>query len=418
MERSNHSGVLVVGGGCAGISVATRLKNLKPELTVSIIEPSEFAYYQAAWTLVGAGAYDKDATIRPMRDVMPSNVNWIKAKAESFKPESNTVVTSAGEQTYDYLVVCPGLKINFAGIEGLEQTLGKNNVCTNYSADHVAYTWQCLQNLKSGDALFTEPGMPIKCAGAPQKIMYLAADHLKQKGVLGNCNLEFFCAKPVIFGVPYFQKPLNDICDFYGLKRNYQHNLISVNGAGKEAVFKQTDAEGKTKELTRKFEFIHVTPPQTSPDFIKNSPLADAAGWVDVNHKEGTLRHTKYENIYSLGDVMNAPNAKTGAAVRKQAPIVAHNIVKDIEKGHQEYQYYDGYGACPLTVAYGKVMLAEFCYNGVVTPSFPLDPREPRALYWQLKTKLFPFLQWNVMFKGRDWNFPRHKPIVSQNKPA
>jgi sulfide:quinone oxidoreductase len=346
-----------------------------------------------------------------MAEVMPKYVNWIKSYAESFSPEQNLVKTSDGEYTYDYLVVCPGLKLNFDGIEGLKESLGKNNVCTNYDADMASYTWECLKNLKGGTLLFTEPGMPIKCAGAPQKIAYLAADHLKKKGALKDSNLEFLCAKPVIFGVPHFQGPLNAVCDSYGITRSFQHNLKSVNGESKEAVFVQSDKDGNTKEVTKKFDFIHVTPPQTSPDFIKNSPLADAGGWVDVDHKEGTLRHTKYENIYSLGDVMNAPNAKTGAAVRKQAPIVAHNIIKDINKSSDSYRLYDGYGACPLTVAYGKVMLAEFCYGGKVTPSFPFDPTKPSSLYWQMKSKLFPYLQWNVMFKGKEWGKPAHKAI-------
>ena len=411
MSNSNHSNVLIIGGGCAGISVAARLHSLKNDLSISIIEPSDKSLYQAAWTLVGAGAYDKDKTIKPMSEVMPSYVNWIKSYAESFSPDSNAVKTSAGDYTYDYLIVCPGLKINYDGIAGLKDSLGKNNVCTNYDADMAVYTWECLKNLTGGNLLFTEPPMPIKCAGAPQKIAYLAADHLKKKGSLKESNLEFLCAKPVIFGVPHFQGPLNEVCDSYGIKRSFQHNLISVNGDAKEAVFKQSDKDGKTKEVTRKFDFIHVTPPQTSPDFIKDSPLADAGGWVDVDHKVGTLRHVKYENVYSLGDVMNAPNAKTGAAVRKQAPIVAHNIIKDINKSTEEYRHYDGYGACPLTVAYGKVMLAEFCYGGKVTPSFHFNPTKPSSLYWQMKSKLFPYLQWNVMFKGKEWKNPQHKAI-------
>jgi len=360
---------------------------------------------------VGAGAYDKSSTIKPMSEVMPKYVNWIKSYAESFSPEQNLVKTSDGDYTYDYLVVCPGLKLNFDGVEGLRESLGKNNVCTNYDADMAVYTWECLKNLKGGNLLFTEPPMPIKCAGAPQKIAYLAADHLKKKGALKDSNLEFLCAKPVIFGVPHFQGPLNEICDSYGITRSFQHNLKSINGETKEAIFIQSDKDGNTKEVTKKFDFIHVTPPQTSPDFIKNSPLADAGGWVDVDHKGGTLKHTKYENIYSLGDVMNAPNAKTGAAVRKQAPIVAHNIIKDMNKSSESYRLYDGYGACPLTVAYGKVMLAEFCYGGKVTPSFPFDPTKPSALYWQMKSKLFPYLQWNVMFKGKEWSKPAHKAV-------
>ena len=415
MENSNHSNVLIIGGGCAGISVASRLNSLKSSLKISIIEPSDKALYQAAWTLVGAGAYNKSNTIKPMSEVMPKYVNWIKSYAKTFSPEQNLVKTSDGDYTYDYLVVCPGLKLNFNGIEGLTESLGKNNVCTNYEADMAEYTWECLKNLKGGNLLFTEPPMPIKCAGAPQKIAYLAADHLKKKGVLKDSNVEFLCAKPVIFGVPHFQGPLNEICDSYGITRSFQHNLKAVNGEAKEAVFVQSDKDGNTKEVIKKFDFIHVTPPQTSPDFIKDSPLADAGGWVDVDHKNGTLKHTKYENIYSLGDVMNAPNAKTGAAVRKQAPIVAHNIVKDINKSSEEYRLYDGYGACPLTVAYGKVMLAEFCYGGKVTPSFPFDPTKPSSIYWQMKSRLFPWLQWNVMFKGKEWSKPNHKAIENKS---
>ena len=411
MENSNHSNVLIIGGGCAGISVASRLNSLKSSLKISIIEPSDKALYQAAWTLVGAGAYNKSNTIKQMSEVMPKYVNWIKSYAKTFSPEQNLVKTSDGDYTYDYLVVCPGLKLNFNGIEGLTESLGKNNVCTNYEADMAEYTWECLKNLKGGNLLFTEPPMPIKCAGAPQKIAYLAADHLKKKGVLKDSNVEFLCAKPVIFGVPHFQGPLNEICDSYGITRSFQHNLKAVNGEAKEAVFVQSDKDGNTKEVIKKFDFIHVTPPQTSPDFIKDSPLADAGGWVDVDHKNGTLKHTKFENIYSLGDVMNAPNAKTGAAVRKQAPIVAHNIIKDINKSSEEYRLYDGYGACPLTVAYGKVMLAEFCYGGKVTPSLPFDPTKPSSLYWQMKSKLFPYLQWNVMFKGKEWSRPAHKAV-------
>ena len=241
MNNSKHSNVLIIGGGCAGISVASRLHSLKSDLKISIIEPSDKTLYQAAWTLVGAGAYDKDKTIKSMSEVMPSYVNWIKSHAQSFSPESNTVKTSDGDCTYDYLVVCPGLKLNFDGVAGLKESLGKNNVCTNYDADMAVYTWECLKNLNGGTLLFTEPPMPIKCAGAPQKIAYLAADHLKKKGMLDNSNLEFLCAKPVIFGVPHFQGPLNEVCDSYGITRSFQHNLKSVNGDKKEAVFIQSD---------------------------------------------------------------------------------------------------------------------------------------------------------------------------------
>ena len=186
----SHSNILIVGGGCAGIAVASRINNLKSDLSISIIEPSEKSLYQAAWTLVGAGAYDVGNTIKPMSEVMPKYVKWIKEYAEEFIPEKNSVKTNKGNYTYDYLVVCPGLKLNFDGVKGLKEHLGRNNVCTNYSAEMATYTWECLKKLEGGTLLFTEPPMPIKCAGAPQKIAYLAADHLKKKGKLKESQLE------------------------------------------------------------------------------------------------------------------------------------------------------------------------------------------------------------------------------------
>jgi sulfide:quinone oxidoreductase len=101
------------------------------------------------------------------------------------------------------------------------------------------------------------------------------------------------------------------------------------------------------------------------------------------------LRHTKFCNVYALGDVMNAPNAKTAAAARKQAPVVAENLLADMGRSlNQERAIYDGYGSCPLTAERGKIILAEFGYGGKRIPSFPkwlIDDLKPSRLAWFLK---------------------------------
>ena len=402
---AQHHTILIVGGGAAGVSVANNMRRQNANIDISIIEPSDKHYYQPGFTIIGGGAYTLKETTRNEADLIHPSVTWIIDYAETFQPDENTITLRSGETiSYDYLVVCPGLQLDWNKVAGLKETLGKNNVCSNYSPDTVEYTWECIKNIESGTALFTQPPMPIKCAGAPQKIMYLAADRFRKKGLLEKINVEFFNAGPVIFGIPFFAKALNKIVAGYGIKTNFNQNLVAIDGPAKTATFEITDTEGNKQQVVKAFDMIHVTPPQSAPDFIKNSPLANVAGWVDVH--ENTLQHTKFPNIFGLGDVTSTPNAKTAAAVRKQVPILVDNIFHLIE-GKALQEKYDGYGSCPLTTSLSTVILAEFSYGGKVTPSFPLlDPRKSLFIWWIGKKIGFPWMYWHLMLKGYRIDIP------------
>jgi sulfide:quinone oxidoreductase len=402
---SEHHTLLIVGGGAGGVSVANNMRRQNAKIDIGLIEPSEKHYYQPGFTIVGGGAYTLKQTTRNEKDLIHRSVKWIKDYAESFQPDENSVTLRSGDKvTYDYLVVCPGLQLDWGKISGLKETLGKNNVCSNYSVDHVEYTWTTIQAMQSGTALFTQPPMPIKCAGAPQKIMYLAADRFRKRKILDKFSIEFCNAGPAMFGIPFFAKALMKVVQGYGIKTNFSHNLVAIDGPGKIATFEVTDGEGNKTQVSKQFDMIHVTPPQSAPDFIKQSPLANAAGWVDVHEK--TLQHNKYPNIFGLGDATSTPNAKTAAAVRKQVPILVDNILHLI-KGKPLDEKYDGYGSCPLTTSLSTVMLAEFAYGGKVTPSFPwLDPRKNRFIWWIGKKIGFPWLYWSLMIKGYRFDIP------------
>jgi len=414
MSELHHS-ILIVGGGAAGVSTANNMRRKNATIDIALIEPSAKHYYQPGFTIVGGGAYTLKRATKNEADLIHPSVNWIKDFAESFQPEENKVTLKSGDViSYDFLVVCPGLQLDFNKIDGLVETLGKNGVCSNYSADTVEYTWEVLQKLESGNALFTQPPMPIKCAGAPQKIMYLAADRLRKKGIADKVNVEFLNAGPGMFGVPFFAKALSKVIQDYGITTHFNHNLVAIDGAAKTASFEATDADGNKSIVTKEFDMIHVTPPQSAPDFIKTSPLANEGGWVDVH--QGTLQHNKYSNIFGLGDVTSTPNAKTAAAVRKQVPVVVDNILKLLENENGEVaEGYDGYGSCPLTTSLNTVMLAEFAYGGKVTPSFPfLDPRTNSRLWWFGKIFGFPWLYWHIMIKGIRFDIP-HKASYVEN---
>mgnify|MGYP002700153981 FL=1 len=387
--------IVIVGGGAGGISMAASLLKRAATLDISIIEPSDKHYYQAGFTLVGGGCYSADSLIREEAKLMPRGVKWLKAAVSELQPEGNSLLLDNGEQVnYDYLVLSPGLQLNWAGIEGLEETIGRNGVSSNYSLPYARYTWQCLQNMKSGRALFTQPPMPIKCAGAPQKIMYLAGHHWEKGGQLKGVDIEFHTATPALFGVPAFIPALETYIDRYDVDLNLQSTLFAVDGSAKTARFKQGDSE-----VVKEFDFIHVVPPQIAPDFIRSSELVDEAGWLAV--QADTLQHVKYDNIFGVGDVINAPNAKTAAAVRKQVPVVADNLMAMIA-GKVLVASYNGYGGCPLVVEKGKVILAEFGYGGKLLPSLPLDGTKPSRFYWLFKRYMLPVIYWDLMLKGRE----------------
>ena len=405
---SLHHTILIVGGGAAGVAVANTYRRQDKEIDIAIIEPAEKHYYQPGFTVIGGGAYTMKETTKNEADLIHPSVTWIKEFADSFQPESNTVTLRSGEVvSYDYLVVCPGLQLDWQKVQGLQETIGKNNVCSNYSPDTVEYTWQSIQEMiakGSGTALFTQPPMPIKCAGAPQKIMYLAADRFRKKGILEKFNVEFCTAGSAIFGIPFFAKALAKVALGYGIKSNFNTNLVAIDGSTKTATFEVTDGEGNKTRIDKAFDMIHVTPPQSAPDFIKNSPLANAAGWVDVHDK--TLQHTKYPNVFGLGDVTSTSNAKTAAAVRKQVPVLVDNLTSVIKQTALR-EGYDGYGSCPLTTSLSGVILAEFAYGGKITPSFPfVDPRKSRWIWWLGKTSIFPWMYWHLMLKGYRFDIP------------
>ncbi len=393
--------IVVIGGGSAGIGLLASLLKRDPDLNITLIEPSDHHCYQPAWTLVGGGAYDLEKTRRPLADVLPNGVTWVQAAVTELLPDEHTLVLDSGQRvTWNHLIVCPGLRLAWEKVEGLEETLGQHGVTSNYSYESAAYTWQRVQQLKGGKAIFTQPAMPIKCAGAPQKAMYLSCDHWLRHGDLKHIDVEFNLAGAALFGVATFVPPLMKYVEKYHARLAFNANLVKVDGPARKAWFEVKDAEGNVTLEEKTFDLLHVVPPQVAPDFIRHSPLADAAGWCEVNPH--SLQHLRYPHIFGLGDVCGTPNAKTAAAVRKQIVVVAENLLA-LRKQAPLPLKYDGYGSCPLTVEKGKVVLAEFGYGGKLLPTFPLDPTRARRSMWFLKATLLPWFYWNGMLKGREW---------------
>lgn len=391
-----HHQVVIVGGGTAGIAVAARLRRELKSSDVAIVEPSAQHYYQPAWTLVGGGDYRKEDTARSEASLIPPGATWVQDAVSEFLPEENAVITRGGRKvTYDFLVVCPGIQIDWGKVKGLPEALGKDGVTSNYSYQTCDKTWEFLRGFRGGTAIFTQPSTPIKCGGAPQKIMYLADDHFRKAGVREKTQVKFISAMPNIFPVTHYAPGLERVIQRKGIDTLYRHELVEVRPATREAVFKNLDTG---EERLEHYDFLHVTPPMSAPDFIKHSPLADAAGWVEVNRE--TLQHVRYPNVFALGDASSLPTSKTGAAIRKQAPVAVHNLVAAIQ-GRPLPDTYHGYTSCPLVTGYGRLILAEFDYDKQPAETFPFDQRKERWSMYFAKKRLLPLVYWQGMMKGR-----------------
>jgi sulfide:quinone oxidoreductase len=391
--------IVIVGGGNAGISVAAQLLRKNKNLDIAIIDPANKHYYQPAWTLVGSGVFNINDTERNEADVIPKRTKWIKQKVTSFQPEGNTITLDNNETiSYEYLVVAPGIQLNWQEIKGLKETLGKNGVCSNYSFETAPYTWECIKNFKGGKAIFHNPHTPVKCGGAPHKIMYMAADYFRKHDLLNKADIQYWSGGTKLFAVEKYENTLKKVVERGNIKLNFFVRLEEIDGPNKKAKFIGFGEQNKDKEYFVDFDMIHVTPPQSAPDFIKNSTLANAGGWVDVD--KHTLQHPKFSNIFTLGDASGLPTSKTGAAIRKQAPVLVANLLSAM-KGEPLVASYNGYTSCPVVTGYGKLVLAEFDYNNKPMETFPFDQSKERWSMYQMKTKLLPWLYWHKILPGK-----------------
>ncbi|KAJ7219231.1 sulfide-quinone oxidoreductase, partial [Mycena pura] len=408
--------ILVVGAGSGGLSVANQIfdrfkaagKALKAG-DVAIVDPADNHYYQPGWTLVGAGLKKKTDFVKPLASLVPSHITLISDRVKTFSPTSSSVTTADGRSfSYDSLVVAAGLKINWEGIQGLPQALmnSTSGVSSIYSYETCDKVWTDIDALRSGNAIFTQPAGVIKCAGAPQKIMWMAWDRYRKTNRTTKIHVDFYTGMPTMFSVKKYSDALNELRVGRGVGGFFSHNLVAIDEANHKATFKTGDGSTTSVDYT----VLHVTPPMGPLDFIKESPIADSAGWVSVD--PATLRHTnpEYGNIWAIGDCSSLPTSKTAAAITAQAPVLSENLFSVMDTGKLSSATYDGYTSCPLLTGYNELMLAEFKYGLEPKESFSsqFDQAKSHRLFYHLKRcfllgmcDLFPWAYWNYMVKGR-----------------
>ena len=396
-----HFKVLIAGGGTAGICVAARLARQLPVGSIALVEPAATHWYQPLFTLVGGGAASLSEASRPMSSLIPDGVTWIRDSVTAIEPEQNKINTTRDEITYDYLVVALGIKVDWAGIQGLQEALTTDHVSSNYSEKYAEKTWRMIDTFKGGIALFIFLGILVKCAGVPQKIMYLAEETFRRHNVRSNSKVLFTSAIDKIFTVKKYADSLWKIINERNIEVKLRHELVAIDARNKVATYKNLDDQ---TQIEVSFDIAHVTPPMTAPDVVRASKIAGPTGFAEVD--KHSLRHVRYGNVFALGDASNLPTSKTGAAIRKQVPVLVNNLIAvmnrlDSKDGISSLKKYDGYTSCPLVTGYGKLILAEFDYDLNLNETFPFDQSKERASMYYLKRYALPQLYWHGMLRGR-----------------
>ena len=407
---SNAKGkIVIIGGGAAGISMAARLNDWLDEPDITLIDPSDRHFYQPGFTLIASGVYQPDEVWRKQEDCMPSGIKWIKDSVAAIDPNKNQVTTkNNGKIAYDFLVLTPGLQTNWEKVEGITQaTLGEGNAHSIYDFEGAQKTWKALQEFSKtgGKAIYTDTYTKHKCGGAPKKICLLTDDYTRKQGTRDNADMHYYTASKELYDIPFFTPRLLKIYEERNIPINLNVRVKGVDTVAKQVHFEKIETVGDQKVYTPFIEdyvFLHFT----APDFVREAGLGWTEGklaaeaWVMVDKE--TLVHKTYPNIISLGDVAGIPTSKTSAAVRKQVPIAAKNLISLME-GKEPEEKYDGYAACPIVTDYGHVLLCEFNYKKEPEISFPFNlidtSKEQRAAWW-LKVHILKPMYFYGMLNG------------------
>lgn len=398
-ESTARAKIVIVGGGSAGITMAAYLADMLRYDDVTIIDPGADHHYQPGYTLIAGGVFEPGEVVRPMKSLIPGDAKWLQDSVTELDPDNNSLTTmKTGKISYDFLVLVPGCQVNFDLVRGItREELGTGNVHCIYDYKGAIACREAIRKLpqlKEGRLVFTNTYTKIKCGGAPKKICLMAEDSLRDAGLRDRFEIDYFANQNELMKPKVFGDRLAQIFKARDVAVHFKHRLVSVDTAARQAVFQllpepsgspvPPDANYDTVKVD--YDFLHFVPPMSAPDFVRNSPLADTSnpgGWVKVD--KGTLTHPKYKNVVSFGDAAGLPTSKTGAAIRKQAPIAAANLLALVE-GREPRAQYDGYSACPIITEYGKVLMCEFGYDEKLMPTIPwLNPAVERGMWWTLK---------------------------------
>lgn len=365
--------ILVLGGGVGGIVSANALRRrLDPRHRVVVVDKLAQHVFTPSllWVMVGwrqPGQITKD-----LRRMFAPGVELLQADVHRIDPDGQRVTTSDGELAYDYLVVALGADLAPEAMPGFNAAA---HSC--YDLDGAAGLWSALGRFEGGRVAVLVSGLPYKCPAAPYETAMLLDDHFRRQRMMERVEIQVYTPEPAPMGVagPAMGRAVVAMLEARGIAFNPSLKPTRIDVADKELLFEEREPAA--------FDLLAGVPPHQAPRAVRESPLANEAGWVPVDNE--TLR-TSYENVYAIGDVTavtlvnGKPLPKAGVFAHGQAETVARRIADEVH-GTAAAAQFDGVGYCWIETGGGSAGFASGHFYAEPDPVVPL-PRSGRLWHW------------------------------------
>lgn len=395
MSGPRRHDVLVIGGGNAGLSLAGRLRRDGCR-DVAVVEPRSVHHYRPLLSYVASGTATLADLRRPQDEVVPSGVRRYVGTVASVDPARSLVVLADGtELGYGDLAVCPGSEIDWDAVPGAREAVATAHAATSYLPEQAEKTWSMLSALRGGRAVFALSDRHVPCAPVGLKPMFAALDLWRRTGVLGDIEVELLAEGPHLVRHAEADRQLRAAAEEYGVRVRLRTAVTSVDAGARTLT---AAGDGGLEEVG--YDALYLAPPHRAYDWIAAGDLAagDSEGFVAVDPE--TLQHVRHPRVWGLGDAATVGTLPSGGALRRQVPVVAHNI--QARRTGRTMHRYDGYSVAPVTTSRSRLLLAEFDRDGRPEPSLPFpDLARPRRSLLLFDRYLEPLIYWHRLIKGR-----------------
>lgn len=395
MSSVRHHDVLIVGGGNAGISLAAKLlRDGCPD--VAVVEPKHVHEYRPLLSYVASGMATLEDLRRPQADVMPSACRWYPERVTTVDPVRHLVRLSDGEElTYGDLVLCPGSEVDWDAVPGAEEAMRTPAASTSYLPDLAVRTWAMLSSFTAGTAVFALSDRHVPCAPVGLKPLFMAADHWRRQGVLADIEIELLVEGDHLVDEARADRELRAAAAAFAVRVRTGTAVAAVDPVSRTLSLRTPDGPG-----TARYDVLYLAPPHRAPDWVSASGLSTPAGDGFLAVDPRTLQHLHHPRVWGLGDVATVDTLPSGGALRKQVPVVAHNIAAR-RKG-SAMRLYDGYSVAPVTTTRRHLLLAEFDRDGRPEPTISTpDLVRPRRSTLFFDRYVEPPVYFHRLLKGK-----------------
>jgi len=396
--------LLILGAGTAGTMVANKMTHqLDPsEWKIIIVDQNETHYYQPGFLFIPFDIYGPSDVVKPKRDFIPQNVEFIYSEIELIEPEENRVTLKSRKRPirYDYLVIATGSQIHPEETEGLLENGWHKNVFDFYTIEGATALSRYLKTWKGGKLVLNVAEMPIKCPVAPLEFLFLADWYFHERGLRDNVDITFATPLPGAFTKPRASDMLGDMLQKKDINLVPDFNIMELDHEAK--------AIRSYDEQEVPFDLFITIPVNMGAEVIKRSGMGDELNFVPTD--QHTLQSKNWENVWVIGDAGDVPTSKAGSVAHFMLEVLIENLLRHMA-GMEPLPKFDGHANCFIESGFEKGILIDFNYDVEPLPGkFPLPGfgpfsllKESAANHWGKMT--FRWIYWNVMLRGGEMPF-------------